>query len=142
MPFHTQLRVRQQLYFDLLDAVSSRWAILIIEQLNDGPMNVNAICQRFQYVPRRVIESTLNHMQREGVISVLANGRSQGGETVYSLTEVGQSAVAPVYALHTWARTHHEEATALAQGEANAARFFMMQDARNNHSAHDDIDIN
>lgn len=96
---------------DLLDVVASKWSALAIGALADGPVRFGALQRQLDGISPKVLSGTLQRLQGLGLVhrEVIP---AVPLHVEYSLTEVGQSAVEPVFALRDWAESNFAHASA------------------------------
>lgn len=98
---------------DLLDVVANKWAALVIGALAEGPQRFGVLQKRLQGVSPKVLTSTLRRLEGFGLIDREVFP-SVPLHVEYSLTEAGQSALGPVFALREWAESHYAHAVSHA----------------------------
>lgn len=103
----------------LLDVVANKWSALAIGALADGPVRFGALRRRLDGVSPKVLTSTLRRLEAYGLVDRTVVP-AVPLHVEYSLTEVGQTAVAPVFALRRWAESHHAHASAHAADPTTA----------------------
>jgi DNA-binding HxlR family transcriptional regulator len=101
----------------LLDVVANKWAALVIGALADGPVRFGVLQRRLEGVSAKVLTATLRRLETSGLVDRTVIP-AVPLHVEYSLTEVGRTAVAPVFALRQWADSHHAHALAHAAGPA------------------------
>ena len=79
-----------------LDVVGERWSLLIVRELLEGPRRYNELLDGLPGVATNLLAERLRHLEKEGVLQRLADGR-------YSLTPWGLDLHETVYALGRWA---------------------------------------
>lgn len=92
----------------VLDLVASKWTMLIILALGDGPLRYSALQRHVQGVTKKMLTQTLRALERDGLV------RRRVYDTVpvqtdYELTTTGQSLAAAVSAIRRWAYDHIED---------------------------------
>jgi len=97
----------------LLDVVANKWAALVIGALADGPVRFGALQRRLDGVSAKVLTATLRRLERFGLIDRTVVP-AVPLHVEYALTEIGQTAVAPVFALRRWADSQHAHALSVA----------------------------
>ncbi len=81
-----------------LDVVGSRWALLIVERLLDGPQRYGDL-QRDLGVPTNMLATRLRELEAAGVLSRLP---LRHNTRAYALTERGQALGEAINALARW----------------------------------------
>ena len=82
-----------------LDVVGARWALLIVEQLLDGPQRYGDL-QRALGVPTNMLAIRLRELEDAGVLARLP---LRHNTRAYALTERGLALRESIQALGTWA---------------------------------------
>jgi DNA-binding HxlR family transcriptional regulator len=97
--YSSQICPRYQAAVDLL---GKRWTGLIVQQLLDGPLRFNELCDRIELVSDRMMSERLKELEAAGVVH-----RQVAPEppvrVAYSLTEKGKALAPVVSAIATWA---------------------------------------
>jgi DNA-binding HxlR family transcriptional regulator len=88
----------------LLDLVTSRWAVLLVGALEEGPQRFGALRRRLEGVSQKVLTEKLRDLEAEGLVTRTVIDRPLAVH--YELTPVGRTLVQPLAALRDWARTH------------------------------------
>ncbi|MGO1851900.1 MAG: winged helix-turn-helix transcriptional regulator [Microbacteriaceae bacterium] len=106
---------------DLLDVLANRWSALAIGALAEGKLRFGALQRRLEGVTPKVLTATLRRLEDFGLVhrEVLP---AVPLHVEYSLTELGKSAVAPVFALREWAESKYSYAKEHADRVAAAGQ--------------------
>lgn len=88
----------------LLDLVTSRWAVLLVGALEEGPQRFGALRRRLEGVSQKVLTEKLRDLEAEGLISRTVVDRPLAVH--YDLTPLGRTLLPPLAALRDWAQTH------------------------------------
>ncbi|MPZ60314.1 MAG: transcriptional regulator [Propionibacteriales bacterium] len=92
----------------LLDHITSKWGVLIIISLADGPHRWSELRRRAQGVSEKMLAQTLKTLERDGLVH-----RSPQPvippRVDYSLTDRGQELAALLVSLVGWAAEHADE---------------------------------
>ena len=91
---------------NVLDKLADKWGILIIAVLEDGPKRFNQIRRLVGDISQRVLTSKLRDLERDGYV-VRKVYPQPPLRVEYALTEMGESAIAPITALMNWAIDTH-----------------------------------
>ena len=91
----------------LLNLVTSRWAVLIVGALEDGPMRFGALRRRLEGISQKVLTDKLRDLESEELDLRRVVERPLSVE--YALTPVGRTLVEPLSALRIWAQAHCDE---------------------------------
>ena len=98
----------------LLGLVTSRWAVLLIGALEEGPQRFGALRRRLEGVSQKVLTEKLRDLEAEGLISRSVVDRPLAVH--YELTPLGYSLVQPLSALRVWAQEHCDHRSNQAAG--------------------------
>ncbi|MBN9047327.1 MAG: helix-turn-helix transcriptional regulator [Rhizobiales bacterium] len=90
---------------DVLDRIGDTWSILVIFNLQGGPLRFNALRRSIEGVSQRMLTVTLRSLERDGLVARHVRPTSPP-EVEYSLTELGHSLAAPIDGLGQWAVAH------------------------------------
>ena len=89
----------------VLELVASKWTMLVVLGLGDGPRRYSALQRHVQGVTKKMLTQTLRALERDGLV------RRRVYDTVpvqtdYELTTAGRSLAAAVSVIRTWAYDH------------------------------------
>ncbi|MGF7055240.1 DNA-binding HxlR family transcriptional regulator [Bosea sp. OAE752] len=87
---------------DVLARVGSKWSILVIGALGQGPRRFNELKRDVRGISQRMLTLTVRGLERDGLIERTVTP-SIPPRVDYSLTGLGRSLLAPVSALGEWA---------------------------------------
>jgi DNA-binding HxlR family transcriptional regulator len=90
------------LVVDVLARVGSKWSILIIGALGQGPRRFSELKRDVQGISQRMLTLTVRGLERDGLIERTVTP-SIPPRVDYALTELGRSLLTPVSALAEWA---------------------------------------
>ncbi len=96
-----------------LDRLADKWAVLILDRLQDGPVRFNHIRRDIKGLSQKVLSQTLKRLERDGLIS-RAVFATVPVTVEYSLTPLGLTLTETVSALAHWAE-HNMDAVLAAQ---------------------------
>lgn len=92
----------------LLDHVTSKWGVLVLVSLTDGPQRWSQLRRRAQGVSEKMLAQTLKTLERDGFVH-----RDQQPvippRVDYSLTDRGHELAALLLPLLTWVADHADE---------------------------------
>jgi DNA-binding HxlR family transcriptional regulator len=92
----------------VLDHVSSKWGVLILVALEDGPQRWSELRRRAQGISEKMLAQTLKTLEADGFI--LRDAQAVIPPRVdYSLTSRGQELVSLLIPLVAWIGEHAEE---------------------------------
>lgn len=107
---------REQACRRLLDLVSGKWSVLIIESLQTGPLRFGKLQRRVNGVSAKVLTATLRRLEEARLVDRIVYADAPM-HVEYSLTSDGRSAIVPLHALHRWAEEHAALGEALCKAE-------------------------
>ena len=87
---------------DVLARVGSKWSILVIGKLGQGPRRFNALKREISGISQRMLTLTVRGLERDGLILRTVTPTIPP-RVDYALTDLGRSLLAPVSALGEWA---------------------------------------
>ncbi|MHA6766368.1 winged helix-turn-helix transcriptional regulator [Sphingobium ummariense] len=86
----------------ILDRITDKWALLILDRLGDGPVRFNHLRRDIKGISQKVLSQTLKKLQRDGLIS-RAIFATVPVTVEYALTPLGTTLTETVAALAHWA---------------------------------------
>ncbi len=95
----------------VLDHVTSKWGVLILVSLADGPQRWSELRRRAQGVSEKMLAQTLKTLERDGFVHRDAQPVIPP-RVDYSLTERGKELTALLVPLVNWVAVHAEEVLA------------------------------
>jgi DNA-binding HxlR family transcriptional regulator len=98
----------------VLDRIADKWAVLILDHLQDGPVRFNQLRRTIKGISQKVLSQTLKKLERDGLISrsVFA---TVPVTVEYALTPLGRTLTDTVAALARWAENNIEAVLAAQQ---------------------------
>jgi DNA-binding HxlR family transcriptional regulator len=103
----------------VLDRLADKWALLILDRLEDGPVRFNTLRRDIQRITQKVLAQTLRKLERDGLVARQVHA-TVPVSVAYTLTPLGQTLTATVATLAHWAE-HNMEAVLAAQAAFDAA---------------------
>ncbi|WP_130509670.1 winged helix-turn-helix transcriptional regulator [Krasilnikovia cinnamomea] len=104
---------------DVLDMIGSKWTVLIVPALREGPLRFGELRRRLDGITQKSLTQTLRTLERDGLIT-----RTQyptiPPRVEYALTDLGLRAVALLAGVRDWAEANL--ADVLAARAAHDAR--------------------
>ena len=85
----------------ILDEITSKWTLLVVNCLCDGPMRFNALRRTVGEISQKMMSATLRRLERDGFVTRTVTP-STPPQVEYALTELGQDLLRPVCALASW----------------------------------------
>lgn len=96
-----------------LDLIADKWTVLIVRALEDGPERYEALRRRIDGISKRMLTHTLRELEHNGL--VLRTVRQTVPPNVdYRLTPLGDTLLAPIHALASWAEQHMDDVARVA----------------------------
>ncbi|MFG1707289.1 winged helix-turn-helix transcriptional regulator [Nonomuraea sp. M3C6] len=100
---------------EVLDHITSRWGVLVLVALKDGPLRFHQLRDRIGGISEKMLSQNLRVLGRDGLIDRFVEPTTPPKVT-YSLTPLGRQAVAHLCGLVEWiARSAKDIATAQEQ---------------------------
>lgn len=103
----------------VLDRIADKWAVLILDRLEDGPVRFNAIRREIKGISQKVLSQTLKKLERDGLVTRTVYP-TVPVTVEYVLTPLGRTLTETVSALAHWAE-HNMDAVLAAQATYDAA---------------------
>jgi DNA-binding HxlR family transcriptional regulator len=92
----------------LLEHVTSKWGVLVLVSLADGPKRWSELRRRAQGVSEKMLAQTLKTLERDGLVDRDAQPVIPP-RVDYSLTPLGTELVAVLVPLFSWVVQHADE---------------------------------
>lgn len=92
----------------VLDHIASKWTVLIIDALGDGPRRHAQLRRRIEGVSQKMLTQTLRQLEHDGFVTRTVHP-TVPPEVEYALTPLGTSLRGPIAALREWTETHINE---------------------------------
>lgn len=83
---------------DILQGLTTRWAVLAVAALAEGDFRFNALRRRVDGVSERMLSQTLQSLERDGFVSRTVL-QSIPPRVEYSLTDLGRTVAEPILRL-------------------------------------------
>jgi DNA-binding HxlR family transcriptional regulator len=90
---------------DVLDLVASKWVMLILPALADGPMRNSALLRKIGGLSQKMLTQTLRDLERHGLIIRQDKTRARL-HVEYRLSGLGESLSDALTVLDKWAEHH------------------------------------
>jgi DNA-binding HxlR family transcriptional regulator len=87
---------------EILGTVGSKWSILIVRMLSEGPMRFSELRRALSVVTQKVLTATLRDLERDGFVKRTVTP-TKPPRVDYELTRLGRDLMVPVNALAIWA---------------------------------------
>ncbi|MFH8469165.1 winged helix-turn-helix transcriptional regulator [Streptomyces sp. NPDC017991] len=98
-----------------IEIISSKWAVVTLFALTDGPLRHGELVELIGGVSRKVLTQTLRRLQDNGLIERRAYAEAPP-RVEYGLTELGRTLEEPIRRLTEWARANGEAVVAFHEG--------------------------
>jgi len=96
---------------ELLDDVSSKWAVMTMAALSRGATRFNQLKRALQGITQKRLTQTLRRLERSGMISRTVLQTSPIA-VEYAIAPLGRTLAGPLSALHRWADVYRSEVEA------------------------------
>ncbi|MFD6288603.1 winged helix-turn-helix transcriptional regulator [Streptomyces sp. NPDC060205] len=94
-----------------IEIISSKWAVVTLFALTDGPVRHGDLVDLIGGVSRKVLTQTLRRLQDNGLVERRAYAEAPP-RVEYGLTELGRTLEEPIRKLTEWARVNGEAVVA------------------------------
>lgn len=98
----------------VLDRLGDKWALLVLDRLQDGAVRFNGLRQAIRGISQKVLSQVLKRLERDGLVSREAFA-TVPVTVEYALTPLGRTLTETVAVLTHWAETNM---CAIAQAQA------------------------
>jgi DNA-binding HxlR family transcriptional regulator len=89
-----------------LELISSKWALLIVPALAEGPVRNNELMRRIGGVSQKMLTQTLKDLEYNGLV-IRTDHQTVPPHVEYRLSPLGRSLSQTLIALDHWAEKHH-----------------------------------
>lgn len=91
---------------DVLDLIGSKWSVLVIGRLEEGPRRFGELRRAVPGITQKMLTRTLRRLEEDGLVhrKVLAEMRPPRVE--YSLSDLGETITEPLEAIREWTEQH------------------------------------
>jgi DNA-binding HxlR family transcriptional regulator len=103
----------------LLDEIASKWSILVLGALCDGPLRFNQLRRHLDGVTQKALTQCLRRLERDGILTRTVLPTSPVS-VQYEITPLGRTLEVPFRALADWT-VHHGATVAEARARFDAA---------------------
>jgi DNA-binding HxlR family transcriptional regulator len=101
----------------IIDLIGSRWSMLIVCALREGPVRTNKLIRRVDGISQKMFTQTVREMERSGI--VLRRSYPEVPPRVeYSLTPLGEDLSALVHRMEEWVVRNYDQIMDAKDGEA------------------------
>ncbi|WP_223829621.1 winged helix-turn-helix transcriptional regulator [Paenibacillus arenilitoris] len=102
MPRTPDISVAKCSYSLVLDMISSKWVVLVIYAMEDGPVRYGEFSRRIEGISKKMLTQTLRQLERDGLIERDIHPTVPPA-VEYRLTALGESLLPFMRQLKTWA---------------------------------------
>jgi DNA-binding HxlR family transcriptional regulator len=88
-----------------LELIASKWTLLILPALQNGPMRNNALLRKIGGISQKVLSQTLRDLERNGLV-IREDRGTKPLHVEYPLSALGASLSDALVTLDRWAETH------------------------------------
>lgn len=92
---------------EVLDRVGDTWSILVVINLQEGPVRFNALKRAIEGISQRMLTVTLRSLERDGLVRRTVRPTTPP-EVEYALTDLGHSIAVPLAGLGIWAERNRD----------------------------------
>lgn len=104
---------------DLLERIASKWTMMVISRLSNGPMRFNALKRDVGTISPKVLTETLRGLEQDGLVKRVVTPVIPP-RVDYQLTELGLDLLVPIHALGAWAIANKNKIEAARQACAQS----------------------
>jgi DNA-binding HxlR family transcriptional regulator len=90
---------------DVISRIGDKWSVMIVVQLQQGPMRFSALLRSTNGISRRMLTRTLRLLERDGLVERTVYP-TKPPQVEYALTDLGSGLAKPLDAVSQWALTH------------------------------------
>jgi len=113
---------KEALVREMLGRVADKWTLVVIDELDDGPLRFTQLRERIGGVTQKMLTKTLRQLERDGLVTREVHAVVPP-RVDYELTRLGRSLGGAVCAMWEWAERHHAQvARARSAYEQRSAR--------------------
>ncbi|MFV8129156.1 winged helix-turn-helix transcriptional regulator [Streptomyces syringium] len=95
----------------VLSLLTSKWALLTVGALQQGPLRFNALRRSLDGVTQKMLTQALRTLERDGLVTRTVYPTIPP-KVVYELTELGHSLTGLLTAIQGWSEEHQHEVLA------------------------------
>jgi DNA-binding HxlR family transcriptional regulator len=87
---------------EVLDLIASKWTVLVVDALADGPKRYSALRREITGVSQKMLTQTLRELERDAIVLRTVYD-TKPPSVDYRLTKLGDSLATPIGAIRQWA---------------------------------------
>jgi DNA-binding HxlR family transcriptional regulator len=91
-----------------LERFASKWRVLVIYALLDGPQRHATLLRRLEGITQKVLTQTLREMEADGMVQRRVLKQTAPRHVEYALTPLGKTLEEPLAAICAWAQEHQD----------------------------------
>jgi DNA-binding HxlR family transcriptional regulator len=89
-----------------LNLIASKWTVLIIYALADGPSRFNQLQRTIGGITQKMLTQSLRQLEQDGILTRTVFS-TLPPQVEYELTALGRTLIEPLNALCNWAETYY-----------------------------------
>ncbi|MEM8645289.1 MAG: helix-turn-helix domain-containing protein [Pseudomonadota bacterium] len=93
---------------DALELIASKWTVLILSALADGPMRNGGLMRRIEGISQKMLTQTLRELERNGLV-IRQDMQTVPPHVTYQLSPLGASLSQALITLDRWAEQNFPE---------------------------------
>ncbi len=90
---------------EALNLIADKWTVLVIDALADGSRRYSQIHRSIGCITHKMLAQTLRRLERDGILERKVYAVVPP-KTEYTLTILGETLIAPIYAFFHWGEEH------------------------------------
>lgn len=98
----------------ILDLIGSKWAMLLVCVLRDGPVRTGVLKRQIDGISQKMLTQTLRELERHGIVQRIDYAEVPP-RVEYKLTRLGISLSALVIEIETWVTSNYSRMTIVAR---------------------------
>jgi DNA-binding HxlR family transcriptional regulator len=95
---------------DILELIGSKWSMLLICALRNGPIRTGALRREVQGISQKMLTQTLRDLERHGILERIDHAETPP-RVEYRLTPLGQSLSTLVLQIEAWVMQNYSQMT-------------------------------
>lgn len=96
---------------DVIRLLHGRWCLPILSKLDSSPCRYQDLFEALDDVSHKVLTETLQHLERDGLVTRTLDTDRRRSTTVYQLTDLARSLDRGLTVLADWSREHWQNIT-------------------------------
>ena len=99
---------------DILDLIGSKWAMLLVCLLREGPLRNGVLKRKIDGISQKMLTKTLRDLERHGIVQRI-DFAEVPPRVEYKLTRLGQSLSTLVLQIEVWVTSNYRQMASVAQ---------------------------